>query len=68
MTKYQILKLAQTEMNSRLKTYVDVAWFPEETPDEELETIEALQQLEQEGMIRATDKAAYNIISCFVLT
>lgn len=68
MTQSEILKRASAEMNRRLKSYVDVAWFIEENPDEQLETILTLRQLELEGIIRVTEREPYNIISCFVLT
>ncbi|MEC9927554.1 hypothetical protein [Escherichia fergusonii] len=64
----EILILARDEMARRNKSYVDVAWFPKENPDEKLETIMALRQLELEGKIRVKDRAPHNIISCFVLT
>lgn len=66
MKKNEVLKASRIEMSRRLKSYVDVAWFPEEAPDEQLETVMSLRQLEREGKIRVTDRATNNIILCFV--
>lgn len=67
MKKNEVLEFARSEMSRRSKAHVDAAWFPNETADEQSETITALRQLEREGKIRVTDRAPNNIISCFVL-
>ncbi|WP_312990900.1 hypothetical protein [Atlantibacter hermannii] len=68
MNKNEILKVSLQAMTLRRKYYVDVAWFIEEDFDEQLETQIVLQQLERDGKIKVTDRSAYNIISCFLLT
>jgi hypothetical protein len=67
MNKSEVITASRVEMTRRSKAHVDTAWFPDETSDEQLETITALRQLEREGKIRVTDRAPNNIISCFVL-